>query len=160
MYGIPEPHELSFLIGKELQQVCFGRNETILHFFKDVSITIMCLSEVIPRTDRRVNPSPSSHQGSFILCYSKDGSWRRLGLTPLPTVVRDGFRAADSENETTLSPADLLIHLLGATIVDVTLPSKTTLSILFSIDANLLIHEDDAPYESFTISAPNLTIVV
>lgn len=48
MYGLPANADLRFLLGKELQQVCVGQHEIILHFFPEASITIQSDFEVIP----------------------------------------------------------------------------------------------------------------
>jgi hypothetical protein len=40
MHGLPANIDLAFLQNRELQQVCIGRHEAILHFGDDVSITI------------------------------------------------------------------------------------------------------------------------
>lgn len=48
MYGLPANTDLTFLLGKELQQVCVGQHEIILHFFPETSITIQCDFDVIP----------------------------------------------------------------------------------------------------------------
>jgi hypothetical protein len=40
MNGLPSDIDLSFLVGQELQQVCIGRHEAILHFGDAVSICI------------------------------------------------------------------------------------------------------------------------
>ena len=42
MYGLPEDEDLSFLLGKELLQVCGGLHETILNFNEGTSITLQC----------------------------------------------------------------------------------------------------------------------
>jgi hypothetical protein len=41
MYGLPSNTDLSFLVGKTLQQVCIGLHEIILNFDDPLSITIM-----------------------------------------------------------------------------------------------------------------------
>ena len=46
MYGLPNHTDLSFLRGRELQQVCFGRWQVILHFDGAVSISIESLYEI------------------------------------------------------------------------------------------------------------------
>jgi hypothetical protein len=40
MYQIPKDVDWSFLCGKELIQVCYGRYQTQLHFYGDVSVSI------------------------------------------------------------------------------------------------------------------------
>lgn len=40
MYGLPKNIDLSFLVGRELLQVCIGSNDLILHFDDRVSILI------------------------------------------------------------------------------------------------------------------------
>jgi Family of unknown function (DUF6188) len=40
MYGLSAEHDLSFLMGSTLLQVCIGENEAILRFNNEISITI------------------------------------------------------------------------------------------------------------------------
>lgn len=40
MYGLPENFEGSFLIGRNLEMICFNANQVYLHFDGDVTITI------------------------------------------------------------------------------------------------------------------------
>ena len=40
MYGVPDDEEMQFLVGQQVQQVCLGINEFILHFDKDASINV------------------------------------------------------------------------------------------------------------------------
>ncbi len=40
MHGLPKDVDLSFLADAELLQVCFGSNEVILKFDKEISITV------------------------------------------------------------------------------------------------------------------------
>jgi hypothetical protein len=41
MYRLPRETDLSFLLGAELLQVCVGMNEVILHFDREIRITVM-----------------------------------------------------------------------------------------------------------------------
>jgi len=40
MYGLPEDFDGTFLQGRELEQVCFSRNQVYLHFGDQVEIMI------------------------------------------------------------------------------------------------------------------------
>jgi hypothetical protein len=40
MFGLPVGTDLSFLIGRDLEQVCFGRHEVVLRFGDAVSISV------------------------------------------------------------------------------------------------------------------------
>ena len=42
MYGLSKDEDLSFLIGRELQQVCVGNFQVILNFDNQTSINIEC----------------------------------------------------------------------------------------------------------------------
>ena len=42
MYGLPKDSDLSFLLGKELIQICLGLHERMLHFYEDITITLEC----------------------------------------------------------------------------------------------------------------------
>jgi hypothetical protein len=40
MYGLPKEIDLSFLVGRELLQVCFGRHDLNLNFDRNVHISV------------------------------------------------------------------------------------------------------------------------
>jgi hypothetical protein len=46
MYGLPVGEDLTFLLGKELIQVCAGLHQTILYLNGDTSISLECKFEV------------------------------------------------------------------------------------------------------------------
>ena len=112
MYGVPQASDLSFLLQKELQQVCIGQHEIILHFCPDTSITLQCDYDVV-----------SNH-----------------GSGPDEKVK-------------------LLVGLLGDRIVKVETEGRKTIVLHFS-GKRLLIHDNDANYESFVIVDPQHHIVV
>src|SRR5262245_33308849 len=40
MYGLPEDFDGMFLLGRELEQICFTKNQVSLHFGEQIEITI------------------------------------------------------------------------------------------------------------------------
>jgi hypothetical protein len=62
MYGLPKDADLTFMVNRELLQVCVGSNEAILHFDDDLSITIMTTvrHEVSGRPTAVYEDSPAS----------------------------------------------------------------------------------------------------
>lgn len=55
MYGLPENLSLEFLVGLELQQVCFSRHQLILIFGDQVNISV---ESAITIRNRGVEPPP------------------------------------------------------------------------------------------------------
>ncbi len=67
MYGLSKNIDLSFLLGAQLGQVCIGLNELILHFDKDILLTVTseCDYENIDGTIIRID---SYKKEATIIC--------------------------------------------------------------------------------------------
>ena len=67
MNGLPKDTDTTFLLGKELIQVCVGLHEKILHFHEDISITLECEFDVVNANDDGDSACPSCPDGAKLL---------------------------------------------------------------------------------------------
>ena len=119
MYGLKKEIDLSFLVGRELEQVAVGLYQVQFHFDKSVSIGVSSRFTVWDSADRVTEWSPQN-----------------------PRLAAPTF--------------DCLHHSINSVITE----ENGTLTLGFSNGAHIVIFDNDPAYESYTITAPGLTIVV
>ena len=76
MYGVPDSAEWSFLVGREVLQVCIGLHQVSVRFDGEVSINIECDFEHAPvaNNSRSVSPLPEKAAGLVSLLGNKVAS--------------------------------------------------------------------------------------
>jgi hypothetical protein len=123
MYEIPSNVDWSFLVGKEVVQLCIGSYDIQLNFHGDFNISMF--------VDQ---PTKSFHHTT----------------THTNTCTVGGVPGG----------AITLISLLGATVQRVVVENSRILALYFSNHEELRLYETGDGYESFTISGPNVRLIV
>jgi hypothetical protein len=103
MYPLPPEHDLQFLIGTTVMQVCVGSNEAILHFHENVSITIEAEPALIDAAGESTDFESWPHAASKVVALLNQEVVRaaRLDGRTLELRFRNGVRLRlhDRSNE-------------------------------------------------------------
>ena len=92
MYGLNESEDLSFMLGKELQQVAVGQFQVILHFLDDLSIYIGSGCKFIDKDEKSTEMSgdnPKSTKNLVCLLGQRIDKADNLGEGTLKLIFSD-----------------------------------------------------------------------